>query len=164
MLEKCSEQLQLRVTPSEKKKIQQMAKKSGMTMSTWVRSRLLSSHAPEFRDLLLAISQPETRRVALAELNTWLVSLNRMEFSETVAQAPLETLNLYLGNYVAAMVEVAAHQKRVSPPAWTKNYTGLDRPDFGSDLKALRLHLLASSPPPFRRRNIFIDSSIGDRV
>ncbi len=31
-------------------------------------------------------------------------------------------------------------------------------------LAGLRLHLLRESPVPFKRRNIFIDSSIGDRV
>jgi hypothetical protein len=35
---------------------------------------------------------------------------------------------------------------------------------FGSDLQNLRLYLLTHSPPPFRRRNIFIDSTLGDRV
>jgi hypothetical protein len=28
----------------------------------------------------------------------------------------------------------------------------------------LRLHLLLSAPPAFRRRNIFLDASVGDRV
>jgi hypothetical protein len=28
----------------------------------------------------------------------------------------------------------------------------------------LRAHLLTSSPPPFRRRNIFIDTTLGGRV
>lgn len=29
---------------------------------------------------------------------------------------------------------------------------------------SLRLHLLTRSPPPFRRRNLFVDSSIGQRA
>jgi hypothetical protein len=40
----------------------------------------------------------------------------------------------------------------------------LERPWFASSLKSLRLHLLTASPPPFRRRNLFVDSTIGDRV
>jgi hypothetical protein len=40
----------------------------------------------------------------------------------------------------------------------------LPQPVFGSELKALRLHLLTNSPPAFRRRNIFIDATLGDRV
>jgi hypothetical protein len=35
---------------------------------------------------------------------------------------------------------------------------------FCSSLQSLRMHLLTHSPPPFRRRNIFIDSSLGQRV
>jgi hypothetical protein len=35
---------------------------------------------------------------------------------------------------------------------------------FGSELQSLRLYLLTHSPPPFRARNIFIDSSLGDRI
>ena len=40
----------------------------------------------------------------------------------------------------------------------------LASPVFGSKLESLRLYLLTHSPPPFRRRNIFIDASIGARV
>ena len=40
----------------------------------------------------------------------------------------------------------------------------LSEPEFGSQLQSLRLHLLTHSPPPFRRRNIFIDTSIGGQV
>jgi len=32
------------------------------------------------------------------------------------------------------------------------------------ELLGLRLHLLTHSPAPFRRRNIFIDASVGARV
>ena len=35
---------------------------------------------------------------------------------------------------------------------------------FASELKSLRLHLLTKSPAPFRRRNLFVDSTLGDRV
>jgi hypothetical protein len=40
----------------------------------------------------------------------------------------------------------------------------LAEPVFGSDLMSLRLYLLTHSPAPFRRRNIFIDASVGFRV
>jgi hypothetical protein len=35
---------------------------------------------------------------------------------------------------------------------------------FGSTLVSLRLYLLTHSPPPFRRRNIFIDATVGSSV
>lgn len=70
----------------------------------------------------------------------------------------------YLANYVAAMVEQAAHIKGGRPPLWTSGVAPLAQPVFATPWMALRAHLLLESPVPFRRRNIFIDSSIGDRV
>jgi hypothetical protein len=52
----------------------------------------------------------------------------------------------------------------VPPPRWTPAIPGLSKPVFGTSLVGLRLHLLLRSPPAFRRRNIFIDASLGDRV
>jgi hypothetical protein len=40
----------------------------------------------------------------------------------------------------------------------------LAEPVFASSLQSLRLHLLVLSPAPFRRRNIFIDSTLGARI
>ena len=62
------------------------------------------------------------------------------------------------------MVETAAHRCKVAPPAWTLAVQPLSRPNFGSPLLSLRLHLLLATPPAFRRRNIFVDSSVGDRI
>lgn len=63
------------------------------------------------------------------------------------------------------MVELAAHRRDVPPPAWVRDIKPLERePHFATSLPGLRLHLLRTSPVPFKRRNIFIDSSIGDRV
>ena len=71
----------------------------------------------------------------------------------------------YLANYVAAMVEQAAHLKGVArPPRWTSDVAPLAHPVFAVSWMSLRAHLLLESPVPFRRRNIFIDSTIGDRV
>ena len=62
------------------------------------------------------------------------------------------------------MVEQAASHKGLAPPPWIVRVPPLDEPYFGTDLKSLRLYLLTHSPPPFRRRNIFIDATLGDRV
>ncbi len=69
-----------------------------------------------------------------------------------------------MANYVATMVETAAHGKNVLPPGWTGAVRSLKEPVFVTPLAGLRLHLLLHSPPAFRRRNIFIDAGIGDRV
>jgi hypothetical protein len=70
----------------------------------------------------------------------------------------------YLANYVAAMVEQAAHRAGVVPPPWTSGIAPLPEPAFAVPWLSLRAHLLLESPVPFRRRNIFIDSGIGARV
>ena len=79
-------------------------------------------------------------------------------------RADLAGLTPYLRNYVAAMVELAAHQRDVFPPAWVRDVEPLEAPHFATPLAGLRLHLLRTAPVPFKRRNIFIDASIGDRV
>jgi len=85
------------------------------------------------------------------------------ELQEAVTSAP-HGLTPYLGNYVAAMVEYACAQHGVAPPAWTRAIAPLTEPVFGSALMSLRLYLLTHSPAPFRRRNIFIDATVGARV
>jgi hypothetical protein len=62
------------------------------------------------------------------------------------------------------MVEYACQKRGVSVPAWVHAIEPLTEPVFASALQTLRLHLLTHSPPPYRRRNLFIDSSLGDRV
>jgi hypothetical protein len=79
-------------------------------------------------------------------------------------EADLRGLSPYVQNYVAAMVELAAHQKGVASPGWVREVPPLDEPHFATALGGLRLHLLQVSPVPFKRRNIFIDSSLGGRV
>jgi hypothetical protein len=69
-----------------------------------------------------------------------------------------------LANYVAAMVEQAAQRAGVSPPTWTAAISPLDRPYFAVDLPGLRLHLLRASPTPFKKRNLFVDAGLGNRV
>jgi hypothetical protein len=62
------------------------------------------------------------------------------------------------------MVEHAAGQKEVRPPAWAAAIAPLEAPYFATSLKSLRLHLLEASPVPYRRRNIFVDAGVGARV
>jgi len=73
-------------------------------------------------------------------------------------------VSLFLRTYVAAMVEHAAAMKGSSVPPWARDTPALSMPYFASRLQGLRLHLLSASPASFRRRNLFVDASIGDRV
>jgi hypothetical protein len=54
--------------------------------------------------------------------------------------------------------------RRVFPPRWTADIPPLSKPAFAVPWQSLRAHLLLESPIPFRRRNIFINASMGARV
>ncbi len=156
--------LQFRVSAQEKRVIAKYAQKAGLDMTSWVKRQLFSSNVRQYFDLLEAILNQKMTREALAHLNDFLYQLNKKEFIEVVQDPPEPFENTFQGNYIAAMVEMAANQKKIKTPSWTLKYEGLEDPYFASDMQKLRLHLLISSPSPFRKRNIFVDSTVGDRI
>jgi hypothetical protein len=157
--------LQIRLSPAEKAAIQRAAQRAGMDMSAWVISRLLPPSAARFAELLTAIAADDGgERFALAELNTFLAGLGAGELAGATASPPPANLPAIRANYVAAMVEYACARRGIPPPAWTRAIPPLAQPLFGSELASLRLHLLTHSPPPFRRRNIFVDATVGSQV
>ena len=158
------DQLQIRVTAQEKAAVRRAASDAGMEISSWVLSRLLPSLGEEFQARVAALNIDGERKVAFADLNDFLVALTAEELVVAVAAPPREALDNYLMNYVAAMIEIAAHKKDSPVPFWVSEIAPLEKPHFGVSLKSLRLHLLTNSPVAFRRRNIFIDSTLGDRV
>lgn len=133
-------------------------------MSSYVLARVLPPAQERFAEILRALRSEGDRRFALAELNDFLAALTPLELAEAVEHADLEPLSPFSRCYVAAMVEMAAHDKGVSPPRWVGSVGPLQEPWFASKLESLRLHLLASSPVPFKRRNLFVDSTVGGRV
>lgn len=135
-----------------------------MGISAYVLSRTLPSARVRFGELLRLLGDEKERRFVLSELNHLLSSLGRFQFQDTVSERPPGGLSRYLQNYVAAMVEHAANRKRLPVPTWLRDIAPLEEPHFVVSLSNLRLHLLRSSPVPFRRRNIFVDSGVGDRV
>jgi hypothetical protein len=159
-----TDQLQIRVTASEKAALKRMARESGQDVSSYVLARALPRHRQRFHALLESLADDGERRFALAELNDLLAKLTRAELVDAVGEAPVLTLSPYWKNYVAAMVEQAAHQKNVPPPRWLSDIEPLTAPHFAAPLSSLRLHLLRAAPVPFRRRNIFVDSGVSDRV
>ena len=159
-----SEQLQIRVSPGEKAAIRRAAEHAGLDMSAYVLSRALPSPAIQLQASIEACAGPAPASFGLAELNTLLTGWTAAELHDAIATPPTAALTPFLSNYVAALIEQACEQRSVRVPAWVRAVAPLPDPMFGSELKSLRLHLLTHSPPPFRRRNIFIDASIGDRV
>jgi hypothetical protein len=158
-------QLQIRVTTAEKAAIKQSADRAGLDMSAWVLSRLFPQPQQRFQYLTQQLAEePQNRRYLLAEINDLLSGLDGASLQQAIASPPPAGLDSYSANYVAAIVETAAGRNHLPAPAWTGSIKPLQEPVFGVQTPGLRLYLLTHSPPPFRRRNIFIDSSVGDRV
>jgi uncharacterized protein (DUF1778 family) len=159
-----SAHLQIRVTPRQKAALKKAAAAAGQDLSHYVLARALPSNRSRFESLLGRLLDGSDHRYILAELNDFLSSQSAAELREAVTGAPAESLSSFLRNYVAAMVEQASYSKGVSAPEWTRDVAPLDVPYFAAPLESLRLHLLRASPIPFKRRNLFVDAALGDRV
>lgn len=160
-----SQYLQIRVTPRQKAALKRLASAAGRDISSYVLSRSLPPTQGRFEGLLaLLAARGVEPRYALAELNDLLTGLAGAELREAVAQADVTRLSPWLANYVAAMVEHACHVTGVPSPVWTGKVSPLDSPWFAAPMKSLRLHLLRAAPVAFRRRNLFVDATLGARV
>ncbi len=157
-------QLQIRVTHAEKAALQRAARRAGMDLSSYVLGRACPAAAADFARCLARCSDLESSRFALAELNALLSGLAPGELADAVREAPPRGMSAQLENYVAAMVEQACANADIPLPAWTAGVQPLDQPLFGSALHSLRLHLLTHAPAAFRRRNLFIDTTLGAQV
>ena len=157
-------QLQIRVSPQEKAAIIRLAKRADMGISPWVLSKLLPPGQQSFQKLVDQLKRAVHPKYILAEIHDMLNAAAADEFELMVSQPPGSGLTDYLANYVAAMIEYTAVQKGRKAPIWTEKVAPLNVPVFGSDLKSLQLYLLTHSPPPFRRRNIFVDATVGRRI
>jgi len=96
--------------------------------------------------------------------NDLLAGLAAAELVDAVAEADLARLSPFQRNYVAAMVEQAAHLKGARPPAWAARVEPLEEPWYATPMRSLRLHLVRASPVPFKRRNLYVDTSVGGRA
>jgi hypothetical protein len=156
--------MQIRVSAQEKSAIQRAAARAGMDMSAYVLAKVLPNSASEFRNRVRDCANSASPRFGLAELNSWIATFTAGELGDAIAAALPLDLPPFLANYIAAMVEYACAKRGIAIPAWTRCIAPLADPVFGSELQSLRHYLLTHSPAPFRSRNIFIDSTIGDRV
>jgi uncharacterized protein (DUF1778 family) len=159
-----SEQLQIRVTPREKAQLKRFARAAGWDVSAYVLVRALPSEGRLVAALVEELRDDKRVRFALAELNDLLSELAGSEIISATGSVDLSALAPWIQNYVAAMIEHAAHVKGVTPPGWTRNVSPLDEPHFATSLKSLRTYLLRTTPVAFKRRNIFANSGIGTRV
>jgi uncharacterized protein (DUF1778 family) len=157
-------QLQIRVSPAQKEALRRRARAAGLTVSEYVLSRSLPKPEDGVAEILRAVGREATRRHALAELSDLLAGLDAETAGRALEDADRDLLRPADLNLVAAMVEHAAASKGVAPPGWTASVPVPEEPLFGSDLPRLRAHLVRESPVAYRRRNIFVDAVVGDRV
>jgi uncharacterized protein (DUF1778 family) len=159
-----SRQLQIRVTPAQKRALQRLARAAGLDVSSYVLARALPSGRARLDAVVRALGAGEDPRFALAALSDLLAGWTPAEFSEHAAHLDARALSPFLQNYVAAMVEHAAARLGEPAPAWTRDVPPLDDPWFAAPLDRLRPYLVRVSPVAFRRRNLFVDATVGDRV
>lgn len=144
--------------------MQRSAKKAGMSVSAWVLSCVQTAPRQKLQQLFDELARSPQPSYVLAELNDILSHIHRTELEHLVNEPLRLPPSALMQNQIAAMIELAAHRCGALLPMWVHAIAPLDKPVFASDLLALRLHLLVSAPPPFRRRNLFVDASLGDRV
>jgi len=161
---KKTSQIQLRVTPAEKKELTRRARAEGMDLSSWMLGRLVPPARARLQQLVQTLAKGNAPSFVFASIHDLLADLQRGDFDGVTGELALGGLEPFRANYLAAMVEAVAARLRTAPPAWVRQVEPLEVPWFASSLASMRLHLLSSSPPPFRARNLFVDASVGDRV
>ena len=160
-----TQQLQIRVSARQKAQIKARAALADEDVSKWVLRQLLPPAHEKFQRLVSNLTAgTRLRSYAFAELHDFLHSLSSTQLSKAVELPPSVQLSEFSANYLAAMTEYCCQAKSAALPAWLDAVKPLERPWFASSLLGLRLYLLTHSPPAFRRRNLFIDSTIGDRI
>jgi uncharacterized protein (DUF1778 family) len=159
-----SEFLQIRVTPAEKATLKRLARAAGQELSSYVLTRAIPVARVRFDELLEVLRVVSDHRFALAEVNDLLSDLSGPELIVATDEADVSRLTPFLANYLAALVEQAAHARGIPAPRWTAGVAPLERPYFAAPMVALRPHLLRSAPVPFKKRNLFVDAALGARV
>ncbi|MBI3982332.1 MAG: hypothetical protein HY337_05430 [Gemmatimonadetes bacterium] len=159
-----TDQLQIRVTPEQKRTLKRLAREAGADVSSWVLGQVLPVEADRFQALVARVADPASRRYALAELADWLRKLPAGAFRRAVSARPAAPLDGETLNYLAAAIDLAASRRGLEPPRWVEEVPVRRSPTFGSALSSVRLYLLTRSPVALRRRNVFADASVDDRV
>lgn len=159
--------MQIRVSPDEKAMIERQAAAQGKGVSQWILAQVIARPLFEFEKLIRELEICEegwSQRMVFASVHDFLMDLGAGNFSWVFENNLLSNLDSEKANVVAAMIETAAHQKNLSPPSWLGSVLPLPKPKFFTELESLRKYLLIHSPPIFRRRNLFVDDTLGGRV
>lgn len=99
-----------------------------------------------------------------AAIIDFLTPLSRQDFQDLFANEPAWSLSDFKENYLVGLIERVAQNLNIPAPNWALDVNPLADPYFPEEHPKLRVYLMLHGDPIFRRRNIFIDSSIGGRV
>ena len=113
-------QLQIRVTPEEKRALKRLATDAGISVSRYVLASVLPSPQLEFARHVQALRGHGERPKALSRLRAFLSQLSAEEITQAIADVDVESLPPILCSYVAATVEEVAQEKRQLSPRWVK--------------------------------------------
>lgn len=120
---------------------------------------------PTIKELSTKLLDGESARLCLAEFVDDFLSADRAERIRLTAEKPQSVADPKINAYMAAAVEHLCFQHGVPVPAWVNEPEYfLPVPWFPLNYQNIRAIVLAESPVPFRRRNIFVDSTVLQRV
>ena len=161
-----SEYIQIRVSEHEKKTIKTAAYEAGLDMSAYILGHLDIDLTSQWESLLANLqgSKSEDLHYPWAAIIDFLTPLNANQFQHLFQSAHKWALSPENLNYLAATVERKALNLGISAPKWLLDIPPCANPYFADETPKLKLYLLLHGDPVFRRRNIFIDSSIGGRI
>ena len=164
LAESKSSHLQIRVTRREKAELVRRAKAAGLDLSAFVLRMLAPDASARFVELAGSLGRKPMDPFVLAEIHDFLQSLDAVEFRQALQSSPGVGLDALSSNQLAAMIETRAARLGVRPAEWVERIPPLRQPWFVTELVSLRARLLCHSPAAFRRRNLFVDATLGDRV
>jgi hypothetical protein len=157
--------LQIRLSKAQKALIFKSAKTCGKDVSKWVLEKILLDKRKEFFEICKRLSvNIKNRSFSFAELSDFLFQLSKHDFSETLSYRPDISMSDENWNIISAMIENIAHKNNFPCPSWVRDVPPLENPLFATELTSLKTYLLINAPIAFRKRNIFVDASVGDRV
>lgn len=133
-------------------------------MSSWILECVLPPESARFQELARALVEPEGREFALAELEDFLRPLRGGAFARATSEPPEAPIDPVTLNHLAGAIELGAARRGVALPPWTSQVPVPAGAVFGTTLDSARLYLLTHAPVAFRRRNVFVDSSIDERA
>ena len=156
--------IQIRVSPAQKADLVRRARAAGLDLSSFVLEKAAPEASARFATLVRLLAERPRDPYVLAELGDLLESLGATTFATAVEFLSRSKLDDVSANLLSAMVETRAAKLGIHPPDWVGELEPLRTPWFPTELLSVRLHLLCNSPAAFRRRNLFVDSTLGDRA